>query len=38
MPEEKEEGPIATGERDTQPEEKEEAPTSIDVIDKQISI
>jgi hypothetical protein len=38
MSEEREERPIATGEMDTQPEEKEEAPTSIDVIDKQISI
>jgi len=38
MPEEKEEGPIATVERDTQPEEKEEVPTSIDLIDKKISI
>src|SRR5919106_1296762 len=38
MSEEREEGPIATGEMDMQPEEREEVSTSIDVIDKQISI
>jgi hypothetical protein len=38
MSEERAEGPIMTGEMDTQPEEREEGATSIDVADKQISI
>ena len=38
MSEERVEGPIMTGEMDTQPEEREEGATSIDVADKQISI
>jgi hypothetical protein len=38
MSEERAEGPIMTGEMDTQPEEWEEGATSIDVADKQISI
>jgi citrate synthase len=38
MSEERAEGPIMTGEMDTQPEEWEEGATSIDAADKQISI